>query len=77
VPRGVAADVIPWRLRSDEDVHFDLNARIAVDCAEGNPMYLALVHPTECGPAGTAEVQTPSRRRLVLTQVLFSTDPGE
>jgi hypothetical protein len=73
--RGIAADVIPWCLRSNEDVHLDLNARIAVDRTESNSVYSALVHPTECGPAGIAEAQTPARRRLILGEVLFPTGP--
>jgi hypothetical protein len=77
VLRGVAADVIPWRLRSNEDVHLDLNARIAINCTESNSVYFALVHSTECGAAGPAEAQTPSRRRLVLRQVLLTTNPRE
>jgi len=60
--RGVAADVIPRCLRSNEDVHLDLNAGVAVNCTETDSMYFALVHPTERGTAGFAEVQTPSRR---------------
>jgi hypothetical protein len=73
--RGVAADVIPWRLRSNEDMHLDLNARIAVNCTESNSMYFVLVGPTEGSPTGPAEAQSPSRRGLIPSQVIFPTDP--
>src|SRR5260370_548093 len=75
--RGVAADVIPGCLRSDEDVHLDLNARIAVNCTESHSMYFAFVHPTDRGPASRTEIKTPSGRRLILSQILFPADPGE
>jgi hypothetical protein len=75
--RGVATDVIPRRLRSNEDVHLDLNARIAVNCTESDSMYFALVRPTERGTAGLAEAQTPSRSGLILSQIVFPTDPRE
>lgn len=75
--RGVATDVIPGCLRSNEDVHLDLNARIAVNCTESDSMYFALVRPAERGTAGLAEAQTPSRCGLILSQIVFPTDPRE
>src|SRR6266700_7816863 len=75
--RGVATDVIPRCLRTNEDVHLDLNARIAFNCTESDSMYLSLVHPAERGAAGLAEAQTPSRSGLILSQVVFPIGPRE
>src|SRR5882757_733704 len=75
--RGVATDVIPRCLRSNEDVHLDLNARIAVNCTESDSMYVSLVHPAERGAAGLAEAQTPSRSGLILSQIVFPAGPRE
>jgi hypothetical protein len=72
---GVATDVIPRRLRSNEDVHLNLNAWIAVNCTESDSMYLSLVHSAERGTAGLTEAQTPSRSGLILSQIVFPTDP--
>ena len=75
--RCVAPDVIPWCLRPDEDVHLDLNSGIAIDRAESYSMHLAFLRPAERGPASLAEEQTPSRRRRIVGQVLFTADPAE
>lgn len=77
MPCGVAADVVPWRLRPNEDMHLDLDARIALNGAESHSMNFAFMHPTECGPAGLAEAQAPSGRRLVPSQIIFAADPCE
>ena len=75
--RGVAPDVIPWRLRSNEDVHLDLNSGIAIDGPESHAMHIAFMRPAERSPAGLAEEQTPSRCRRIMRQVLGPADPGE
>jgi hypothetical protein len=64
--RSVASDVIPCRLRPNEDMHLDLNSGIAIDGAESHAMHLAFVRPAERGPAGLAEEQAPSRRRRIV-----------
>jgi hypothetical protein len=74
---GVSAYMIPRCLRSNEDMHLDLNARIAVNRTEGNSVYFALVYPTESCPAALAEAKPPSGRRLILGQVLFPVHPRE
>jgi hypothetical protein len=58
-------------------MHLDLNSRIAIDAAQSHAMHLALVHPAQRSTAGLAKAQAPSRRRLILGQVLFSADPQE
>lgn len=75
--RGVAANVIPWCLRPNEDVHLDPNAWIAVDCTESNSVYFALVHSGERGPAGLAEGHAPPGCGFELGQVVLAADPRE
>ena len=53
--RSVAANVIPRCLRTDEDVHFNLNTWIAVNGTQSDPVHFTLVDPTERGPTGLAE----------------------
>ena len=53
--RGIAANLIPWRLRPNEDMHLDLNSGIAVDAAQSHAMHLALVRPAQPGAAGLAK----------------------
>jgi hypothetical protein len=53
--RRIAADVVPGRLRADEDVHFNLNARIAVNGTESHSVHFAVVYPTQRAPTGFAE----------------------
>jgi len=73
--RGVAADVIPRRLRADEDMLFNLNARITVNATQSDSMHFALVHPTERGPAGFAETPTPAGHGFILGEIVLTTHP--
>ena len=73
--RSVAPDVIPRGLRADEDMHFNLNARITVNGAQSNSMHFASVHPTERGPTCFAETHTPTRPRFVLGEILLAAYP--
>ena len=75
--RRIAADLIPWRLRPNEDMHLDLNSGVATDAAQSHAMHLALVRPAQGGAGDLAEAQAPSRGGLILGQVLFPADPQE
>src|SRR5262245_38874899 len=65
----VTADVIPRCLRADEDVHPDLDARIAVDAAQRDAVHLAVVRSAKRRAARAAEAQPPARRGLVARQL--------
>ena len=49
------SDVIPGRLGSDEDVHLDFDAGVAVDASQRHAVNLSLVRAAERGPADAAE----------------------
>ena len=55
VLRGVSADMIPWGTGPDEDMHFDLNAWIAVYATERDAVHLAVMTATERRAAPATE----------------------
>jgi hypothetical protein len=69
--RGVTSDVIPWRLRFNEEMHLDLNSGIAIDGAESHAMHLAFVRPAQRGPGGLAEERAPSGRASIYRVLEF------
>jgi hypothetical protein len=73
--RSAAADVVPRRLRPNEDVHLDLDARIAIDAAQRHPMHLAVADAAECGAAALAETKAPALPRLKASQQIFASGP--
>jgi hypothetical protein len=75
--RGITPDVIPGRFRVDEYVHGDLNARITIDTAQGDPVHLSPVNSAERGAADTTGAQAPFRAGVVLRHALFAIDPRE
>ena len=58
-------------------MHADLNPRIAVDAAQRNAMHSGSLEPTQRGAARSAKTQSPSRRGLVPSQLIFAVEPRE
>src|SRR5262245_1115230 len=77
VLRCIAADVIPRRLRADEDVLLDLDAGIAVDAAERHAVNDVTVPTAQRGAAGAAEREAPSGCGLVASDVVGAARPRE
>src|SRR5262245_21921100 len=50
--RGVAADVIPGRLRANEDMHFNLNSGITVNGTQSDSVHFASARPFDVSLEG-------------------------
>jgi hypothetical protein len=75
--RRVPTDMIPGSFGTNEYVHFNLHARVAVDTAERYTVNLPIVYSAQRGSAGTTEAQPPPRCRFIFNQIFLSTDPKE
>ena len=73
----LTTNVVPWSLGSDEDMHLQLHARVAVDSTERYPVHLSFMHPAERGAAAAAKAQAPAGSGLVASQVVFARRPVE
>ncbi|MDF2811257.1 MAG: hypothetical protein K0S56_2288 [Microvirga sp.] len=69
--------MVPWCLGSNEEMHLDLDARIAIDAAERHSMHRVAGDTTQCGSTGLAEAQTPTWHRLIKGEIVFAAEPGE
>ena len=77
VLRRLPTNVIPRGFGPDEDVHLDLNTRVAVHAPERHSMHFSGNRAAQRTAAMTAEAQAPSGSRLVTAQIVLAGNPGE
>jgi hypothetical protein len=75
--RSASTDVVPWCLRSDKRVHFELNTGVTVDCTECYTMYLVGTNAPQRRTTDTTERCAPAFRNHVLSQFVLADDPAE
>jgi len=73
----VPSNLVRRRLRTDIDVHLDLNARITVDTSQGDAVHLAGNHAAERCSTNTAKAEPHSVARFEPGHFLRSLKPGK
>jgi hypothetical protein len=67
--------MIPLRLGTNENMHVDLNAGVTVDGTESYPMHIIFMSSTKSRSAGATKAEAPSRRGLIVCEVIGAADP--
>ena len=75
VLRGASSNMIPWSLGTNENMHLDLDAGVTVDGTESYPMHIIFMSSAKCRSAGATKAEAPSRRRLIVREVIGAADP--